>query len=175
MAIREDSRIEKQFKVPNLKTRNGFRQFLVNQWMKESFGKKYRYFVEDLSNGKRIYLERPARLNKGCDFVIFIEDLFLYKNGNDKPPSHKDLFADLKRKKKFLSSGDWKELIRAIEKVYKTTSCNVSLNCVGRINKNSPMTLEQILYLCKWFFLEQDVTYWSYNGRDMLFEKIQSI
>lgn len=175
MAVRKDSRIEKRLEVPKLKTRNDYRQFLVTQWMNESLGEKYRYFVEDLSDDKRVYLERPARLNKGCDFVIFIEDLFLHKNGNDKPPSHQDLFADLKRKKKSLNSGDWKELIRAIEKVHKTTSCSVSLKSAKRIDSISSVTVEQILYLCKWFFLEQDVTYWSYNGRDMLFEAIQSI
>ncbi len=175
MAIKIDSRIERQLSLPDLEARNQFRQFLVSQWMQESFGKKYRYFVENLSDGKRVYLERPARLNKGCDFVIYIEDLFLCKNGNDKPPSHRDLFADLKKKKRFLSLGDWQELMLAIEKVHKTTSSSIALHCADRINNFSPMNVEQILHLCKWFFLEQDVTYWSYNGRDMLLDGIRSI
>jgi hypothetical protein len=41
-----------------------------------------------VTDGNRIYLERPGRLNEGCDFVVYIENIYLWNNGNDRPPSH---------------------------------------------------------------------------------------
>ena len=38
-------------------------------------------------------------LNKGCDFVVYVEDLILWKNGNDRPPKHDDVLDDLHQKK----------------------------------------------------------------------------
>lgn len=34
---------------------------------------KYTYYVETLADGNRVYLTRPAFLNKGFDFVIRVE------------------------------------------------------------------------------------------------------
>ena len=175
MAIRRDSKIEKELVTSGLQAKDDFRKFLLSEWMKESVGTQYRYFVETLSDGKRVYLERPGRLNKGCDFVIFIEGLFVYKNGNDKPPSHKDLLIDLQNKRRALNQECWNEIVSAIEKVHKTNSYNVSLGLLDEINSVPVMSLEQILHLCKWFFIEQDLTYWSGEGRDMLLKVIKSI
>jgi len=33
---------------------------------------------------------------------------------------------------------------------------------------NSGATIELLLKLLKWLFIEQDMTYWSYDGREML-------
>lgn len=175
MAIRKDERVEINLPTNNLNTRDDFRQFLLAKWAKESVAQKYRYFVEKLSDGGRVYLERPGRLNKGCDFVIFIEDLFLYKNGNNRPPSHKDLCIDLHNKKTHLSKTNWKHLIASIEAVHTMASYTVPPECEEAINRLPLMSLEQIQLLCKWLFIEQDLTYWSGKGRDMLWDKIGSI
>lgn len=175
MAIRKNSAIERTLAVDNLRTPADVRRFLLAEWAKESAGEKYRYFVKVLEDGKRIYLERPGRLNKGCDFVIFVEDLFLHGNGHDKPPSHEDLLADLPRKKQRLHSESWRHLYDALEAVHGMTFHEIPFACKREINALAPMNLEQILLLCKWFFIEQDMTYWSGKGRDMLWEGIQSI
>lgn len=175
MAIRKNSAIERTLEVDNFEIPADVRSFLLAEWAKESAGEKYRYFVEVLEDGKRIYLERPGRLNKGCDFVIFVEDLFLYKKGYDKPPSYKDLFADLRRKKQRLSSESRRSLYDALESVHGMTFHETPFACKREINALAPMNLEQILLLCKWFFIEQDMTYWSGKGRDMLWGGIQSI
>lgn len=100
MTVRKDSsRIEKTLDTSTLKTKQDIRVFLLLEWGKEVSQKKHRYFVEELSDGKRIYLDRPARINRGCDFIIYIEDMVVWKNGNDRPPSYKNLFADLTHKK----------------------------------------------------------------------------
>lgn len=175
MAIRKNSAIERTLAVDNLETPADVRRFLLAEWAKESAGKQYRYFVEVLGDGKRIYLERPGRLNKGCDFVIVVEDLFLHKNGNDKPPGHEDLLTDLRRKKRRLSSESWRHLYDAMASVHGMTFHEIPFACKQEINDLAPMSLEQILLLLKWFFIEQDMTYWSGKGRDMLWGGIQSI
>ena len=145
------------------------------KWLEEPIGTKYRYFVEQLADGKRIYLERPGALNKGCDFVIFIEDLYVYKNGNNKPPSHKDLYADLKKKKKHLSLRIWQYLIDSIEAIHLIQHPSIQLKSERAVDSLAPMSAEQIRLLCKWFFIEQDLTYWSGQGRDMLWNRIKSL
>ena len=174
MPIKDEECRERDLRVDDLKNRGDIREFILAEWAKESAGKKYRYFVEILSDGKRIYLERPGRF-KGCDFVILVEDRFLYKNGYDRPPKHEDLLDDLRKKKNFLDQKSWQHLITAIESVHKITPCDIPLNSKNKINKVTPMRLEHIQLLCKWFFIEQDIAYWSGEGRDMLFNAIKSI
>ena len=41
---------------------------------------KYIYFVETLSSGDRVYLQRPANLHNGFDFLVCVE------NANYAPP-----------------------------------------------------------------------------------------
>ncbi len=175
MAIRKNSAIEGTLGGNNFETPADVRRFLLAEWAKESAGKKYRYFVAVLEDGKRIYLERPGKLNKGCDFVIFVEGLFLHKNGNDKPPGHEDLLTDLRGKLQRLSSESRRHLYAAMKSVHGMTFHEIPFACKQEINELAPMSLEQILLLCKWFFIEQDMTYWSGEGRDMLWGGIQSL
>src|SRR5437667_4536536 len=72
-------------------------------WVREQPGEgrgdlmqRYRYDVEQISDGSWVYLLRPAGLNKGCDFKVFCEGWGRYKNGNDRPPSHKTLLQGLR-------------------------------------------------------------------------------
>ena len=44
---------------------------------------KYLYYVETLKSGKRIYLERPANLHNGFDFVVNVEDEIFYLKPGD--------------------------------------------------------------------------------------------
>src|SRR3989338_3797868 len=74
---------------------------------------RYRYFVEKLKDGRRIYLLRPTFLNKGIDFQVWVEKL---DNGNDKRPSHRDTFSDLKLKKSE-NPALYPKLIEAIDRV----------------------------------------------------------
>ena len=36
-------------------------------------------------------------------------------------------------------------------------------------------SVELILKVIKWFFIEQDITYWNYSGRNMLMNGIREI
>lgn len=170
MVIREDERIDLDIRLPTGVGRAEAREFLMMQWAKEQVGRKYRYFAEQFADGGRLYLERPGRLNKGCDFVIFLENSFLHKNGNDRPPRHKDLFADLDAKHKSLPPDEWVALLDAIKAEH-------ALSPVSNLSGKPPdegLDIIRLTALCRWFFLEQDLTYWNGEGRNMLWDAITS-
>lgn len=125
----------------------------------------YCYDVEELSDGSLIYLTRPTRLNKGADFVIHCQNFRKFKNGNDKPPSHDDL-ADEMKALVALSDGHKKEILAALRRIW---DCENSKKVLGELKLfKGNAKAERVLLLAKWFFIEQDVTYWTESGRHML-------
>ncbi len=138
-------------------------------WIEESPGTSeitntYRYNVERLSDGSVIYLNRPTRLNKGADFVICCEGFTKFKNGNDKPPSHRDIFSEVQE---LAHSEERKsELLAALDRIW---NCEASATVIGSLKAfKGNARAERVLLLAKWFFIEQDVTYWTDSGRHML-------
>lgn len=124
---------------------------------------RYKYYVETLQDKRRIYLLRPTFLNKGIDFQVWVEKM---DDQNDKRPSHNDIFHDLKIKQKE-NLGEFRLLMEAVEEVW---SCNEPDDVLK--NKQFSFTKgfspEQLLKILKWLFIEQDITYWNYDGRMML-------
>ena len=118
MTIRKDESSEKEICVDQFRTREDIREYLMGLFIREKRGIKLRYYIENVAD-KRIYIERPGRLNKGCDFVILVEDLIIWKNGNDKPPRHDDLISDLTNKKGVLASAHFVALKSAIHDIYE--------------------------------------------------------
>ncbi|MDR0861793.1 MAG: hypothetical protein LBN30_03330 [Oscillospiraceae bacterium] len=90
----------------NIGERNAVRMRVVDKLSKEFPGagkeelaSRYKYFVEKLSDGKRIYLRRPAYLHNGFDFVVHVEGVNFNPNGKRRSnPSHEDIITDLKIK-----------------------------------------------------------------------------
>lgn len=88
-------------------TRNDVRKRVLEVLMEEAPGtgagelsSKYTYYVETREDGNRVYLSRPAFLNKGFDFVIRVENAdYGHKGSYKNVPSHKDISADLETKK----------------------------------------------------------------------------
>lgn len=177
MTIREDDSIEVNLigAVDGLFNREEIRSFILCKWIEEEAQMKYRYFVETLENNGRIYLERPGRLNKGCDFVIYVENKIVWKNGNDRPPDHNFILGDLRQKKHDLPYDSWRILLAAIEKIYNCSSYEDSVAELGEIDFGTGHSVELIIKTLKWLFIEQDITYWSGEGRGMLFAEIMNI
>ena len=175
-AIRNDNSIKIIINnIENYKTREEIRTFLLYKWASEARYKKYRYFVETLNDSSHLYLERPGKLNKGCDFVIYIGEQWLYKNGNDRPPSHELLMDDLSNKKNILSKQDFNSLKKAISEIYACKPYNEASKHIKHLSNIKGYSYELLLKLIRWFFIEQDITYWSGKGREMLFEEIKNI
>lgn len=175
MAIRHDNSVH--ITLPNIEEFNNktsIRDFLLRQWIAEIPQTKYRYFVETCCNGARIYLERPGRLNKGCDFVIYAENAYQWANGNDRPPDHGFVLNDLSQKKNQLTVAEWSNFLLAVNEIYNS---NPYTNTLQFLNHLTPFghNYELSLKLIRWFFIEQDITYWSGLGRDMFFQAINNL
>lgn len=161
------NKIEKFFS--NSGTRNEVRERVITEFLKEAPGtgngenqSKYLYFVETLKDGNRIYLERPANLHNGFDFLINVENInFSTTNRVKYNPSHDNIFNDLKIKKAE-SPEKYKKLYKLIENVY---SCKEIEDT--NLQFSSGYSVDLILKVAKWFFIEQDIRYWNYSGRAM--------
>lgn len=174
MTVRNDNHIEKILDIDHICSKEEARKFLLTTYAMEDCHVKTRYYVETLSNDKRIYLERPTFLNKGCDFVLYAEDVITYKNGNDKAPSHNDVLNDLKIKKSTLSLEQYAELLEAIKCIYNMRPYSEAKAHVENLPQVE-WSYELLLKLLRWLFIEQDITYWAGDGRKMLYTAIITI
>lgn len=124
---------------------------------------RYNYFVERLVDGRRIYLKRPTFLNKGIDFQVWVEKFDGEKDGR---PSHKDIFRDIDLKKSE-SPENITKLVTAIDRVWNCEEPDKVLKELD-FKYKSGFSTEMLLKILKWLFIEQDITYWNYDGRIML-------
>jgi len=164
--------------IPNQGTRQEIREKVVHEFLKEEPGagtgdlaSKYKYYVETLRSGNRIFLSRPAYLNKGFDFVIRVEGInFNAGKGRAREnPTHGDLLEDLEKKKE-ANSEFYKLLYELIQQVY---FCNeVRKKEYKQMIFEVGFPIDFILLVIKWLFIEQDITYWNFSGRAMFMSKI---
>ena len=159
-------------------SRDELRKQLVSEFLNEEPGtgagdksSQYKYIVEELENGDKIYLKRPAPLNKGFDFEVHAENIQFKDKGSRKSmPSHENIINDL-TSKKYEDSNKYRYIADIINKIYRCEEVldeeykSVSFKC-GK-------STECILKLIKWLFIEQDITYWNFSGRYMLYSKLK--
>lgn len=157
----------------NKGSRNEVRQRIIDIFIKEAPGKgigdnasKYIYYVETLSDGNRVYLERPVKLHKGFDFSIHVENTN-YASPSQKrrnSPKHDDLAQDLKLKKA-KSKKEYARLYELIRRIYECD--DVSDIEIAKLHFSVGLPADHVLKIIKWFFIEQDIRYWNYSGRAM--------
>ena len=170
---------EMDFVVRNYASRAELRKIIVSQFLKEEPGlgggsdaSHYRYNVETLSNGRRIYLTRPAYLKKGFDFRINVEGT-IFQTGYEYP-KHDDVFDDL-RLKRAENPAMGRRLHQAIERVYDCEDPDDILPEYADIKFNVGYPVDLILKVMKWFLIEQDIRDWNYSGRQMFKKGIDGI
>ena len=164
----------------NSGTRNEVRMRVVNELAKESCGMgreelatRYTYFVEKLDDGRRVYLRRPANLHNGFDFIVCVENVNFNPEGRArKYPKHEDIINDLKIKKSE-SLSEYQKLYDYIRQIYMCS--DIDFSGVKSLAFKSGYSAELILKTLKWLFIEQDIRYWNYSGRDMLWGGITNI
>jgi len=170
LKVYDDFQIEWQL-VKN--SREKLRREVVKKFLSEPCGywkdgvkhvTRFKYFVEKLEDGRRVFLLRPTYLNKGIDFQVWVEK---YDCFNDQRPSHKDIFNDLIKKKAENSRG-FGRLMELIGEVWNCKEPDSILLYSDRTAFRTGMPVEMLLKVLKWLFIEQDVTYWNYDGRMML-------
>ena len=134
---------------------------------------RYKYITKVLSGGNEVFLKRPANFNNGFDFIVNVSGINFNEgipNGRaSMRPTHGNILEDL-RVKKQEDEDLYNELKEQIDFIY---------NCESTTETNFAFTLghptDLLLECIKWLFVEQDVTYWNYSGRTMLFNAINEI
>lgn len=158
-------------------SRRDIRESVIKMFLNEEPGtgsgencSRYRYDVEELNDGSKIYLKRPAPLNKGVDFEVHVENVRFREKGRIHMPSHLNIIQDLIDKKEE-NSHEYKKVMDIINKLY---NCKIVEESEYRnIKFDIGHSIEVILKSIKWLFIEQDVTYWNWSGRAMLYSKLK--
>lgn len=136
---------------------------------------KYNYIVESYSQYK-IIIKRPGLLNKGFDFGIDIEGIkFKNKHNNGfHIPSHSDIF-DILNQVKIKYSNDYSKVKSAILKLFNLEDIDSTefenMYFADYLTNQHPVYI--VLLAIKWLFIEQDITYWNWSGRNMLKESLE--
>jgi len=169
-----------------IQDRTSIREQLITVFLKEHPGTgtgplrtDYRYDAENIGGNNFLYLERPARLNKGFDFIVRLDGqkfAHLMKNGrirNDNIPSHDNVLDDLRAKKNY-DSVLYASLRHQIDLVYQCHEPSAFI-IPNSFTQFPGMAAISLLMTIKWLFIEQDITYWNFSGRDMLMDGIRGI
>jgi hypothetical protein len=153
------------------------RRALAEKWLEEGRYADYRYNVETCADGSRIYLLRPTPLNKGFDFQVNLEG---FRSRIRKPrrntlemPSHGDVKGDLQQK--LAEHPDLKkDLFSAVSAIYDCQKPHDVLTNWPSIKKiQAGLAIDSLLRIIKWLFIEQDLTYWGWTGRDKFMAAIE--
>lgn len=162
--------------------RADIRKELVTLFLREQPGtgtgvsaSRYRYNVDTFDNYS-IVLNRPAGLNKGFDFTVNVQGMGFKKQRTYSNPSHRDII-DILQSVKSNNPTQYQNVSLEIRNIYNCVSPNFR-NISGITfldHTNTPRPLEIILLAIKWLFIEQDITYWNWSGRNMLFSSLQNL
>lgn len=162
------------------KDRAYIRREIINLFLDEEPGNgrgadssRYHYIVEEFDD-YNIELHRPAGLNKGFDFTVHITGMHFKKRIRYTNPSHGDIILALHDVKNHYSKSEYRLISQQIENIYCDNDFNLHAisrmsfcDCDGELR---PIAI--ILFAIKWLFIEQDITYWNWSGRNMLMEKL---
>ena len=172
--------------------RRFMRDEVVLEFLKEEPGtgnrentSKYIYTVEMITDGRQVQLYRPATLNKGFDFTVHVSDtefwatVLVARRGHAvgkirysrtvTQPTHDSILEDLANKKKE-DPVKYKRVADLIKEIYHCRP--VSDTEMTAITFQSGHSVEVVLRVIKWLFIEQDVTFWNWSGREMFYSKL---
>lgn len=154
-------------------TRNDVRMRVINKLSEELPGagkdelvSRYIYYVETLNDGNRVYLQRPANLHNGFDFLVCVENTNYASVGQRRRnyPKHDDFYHDLLLKR----SEDSKMYNQLYDVLYNVYDCHdVDESEYKHISFSFGLPVDHIVKTIKWLFIEQDIRYWNYFGRAM--------
>lgn len=153
------------------------RERLIRQFLCEEPGtgsgrmaSRYAYEVERMSCGATIVLKRPAALNKGMDFTVHVSGCRFRNRGMVDAPSHADVIKDLVEKKQ-KNPNAYGGIAKILRELFNGADPNCNIWPANWVPAG--LAIEQICLATKWLFIEQDVTYWNWSGRAMLYGALQ--
>ncbi|MBM3155299.1 MAG: hypothetical protein FJ008_08220 [Chloroflexi bacterium] len=137
-------------------------------------GIKFRYPVENLPDGKQLFIFRPGGLNKwNFDFKVEVtEELGLGKG------SHDEIVLDF-RNKKHENMHKFNVLLRALAEIYESSENDIDSLLRSypdlKVSFQTGANVEIILKVIKWMFIMEDIVYWNYQGRSMLYNALKEV
>lgn len=160
-------------------SREEIRQELIYRFLQEEpgtgTGKKatiYIYHVESYRNFQ-VTLTRPTFLNHGFDFQVRNPDVD-YDNRTKTMPKHSDIYDILKQKKKE-NPLFYSEIVPRIRDCFRKSNPGFyEWQSLGYFSdhQNKRIPLELLILSLKWLFIEQDINYWNYSGRNKLYSEL---
>ena len=164
-------------------TRADYRRTLTELFLDEAPGiasipTKYEYNVETDNAGNIIYLKRPTNLNKGFDFEVRVSNMrfkHINKNGRisySNRPSHDNIIDDL-AEKKAEDPSQFASLLTVIDSIFNCAEIDPQIYSTFSFKRGYPV--DMICKCIKWLFIEQDITYWNWSGRNMLYNGIKNV
>ena len=170
-----------RYNFSNVGSRNDVRSKVVNYFLMELPGNgqgadasRYDYLVANLIAGNNVILTRPANKKNGFDFLIRVSNINFNPSGRARDyPKHEEILQDLSIKK-YTNTTLYSQLRGYIDEIY---NCNIEVESINfnNLNFNIGFDIDLLLHCIKWFFIEQDIRYWNYSGRAMLYNGILSI
>ena len=147
------------------RNRETLRRKVVDAFLEELPGNvrrvRYRYRVETMKDGRKMYLVRPTGVRKGpMDFKVEVDDW-------ESKGTHDDIRTDLLAKRRE-NPKRFRPLMKAIRDVHACREPSSILAARKDLSFKTGWSVELLLKVLKWFFILEDVDYWNYNGRDEL-------
>jgi hypothetical protein len=145
--------------------------FIDSEHSKKGRGVRFRYPVEDLPNGQ-LFIVRPGR-KKDFDFKVEVTPGMRLGTG-----SHAEIEQDLRNKKQG-NPKRFEDLLHAIDTIHSCSESDVDiimrryLGLKASFKTGAPVDV--LLKVIKWMFIMEDIYYWDYQGRDMLYNHLKTI
>jgi hypothetical protein len=131
------------------------------------------YVVDELQNGAPVFLIRPAWLNKGYDFKVCVEG---WDESANPAPSHNEIYSDLYWKRENDDRESFQSLCEAVLDIHQGASPSSVLETYrGDFDFSTGRTVEALLKPLPWLFIEQDIRYWNYTGRNMTIQLVENL
>jgi hypothetical protein len=146
--------------------------FIKTEYQRKGKGIGFHYPVEKLPKGETLCIARPGR-KKNFDFKVDVVPDHGFGDG-----THKEIAADLKRKRKE-NKRKFEMLLAAITEIYNCVESDVDvLLKKHRGLKKSFRTggpAGSLLKILKWMFIMEDIIYWDNEGRAFLFNALRYV
>jgi hypothetical protein len=131
------------------------------------------YVVDELEDDSSVFLIRPARLNKGYDFKICVDG---WDESANLAPSHQEIYSDLYWKRERDGRTAFESICQAVTAIHQGASPDTVLDEYGsEFDFSVGRTPEALLKPLPWLFIEQDIRYWNYTGRNMTVELVEQL
>jgi len=131
------------------------------------------YVVDELQDGAPVFLIRPAWLNKGYDFKVCVEG---WDESANPAPSHSEIYSDLYWKRENDDRESFQSLCEAVLDIHQGASPSSVLETYrGDFDFSVGRTVEALLKPLPWLFIEQDIRYWNYTGRNMTIQLVEDL